>query len=117
MCPLWVLWFPPMAGGRGGTGHGGGTVGVVLTLRKSDFISREILTRMAKMKGTDNTKCGQGSKAIETLSHCWWKCTLEPPALEFSADTSNGSDNSTLRNMLGRNKGFMLSKKPAQEGS
>lgn len=68
--PLWVLWFPPMAGGRGGTGQGGGTVSIASALRKSDFISREVFTGMAKMKRTDNTKCGQGSTAIRTLSHC-----------------------------------------------
>lgn len=58
---------------------------------------------MAKIKRTDNTKCWQGSKAVGTLNHCWWKCRLEPPNLEFSADSSNGLIISSPRNMLRRN--------------
>lgn len=33
-----------------------------------------IVTRKAKIKKDDNTKCCQERQASETLLHCWWEC-------------------------------------------
>ena len=51
-----------------------------------------------RLKGPTAPSVSKGVKQLEPSVVGRWKCQSEPPILEFLADSSNGSNNSTLRN-------------------